>query len=76
MRRDPFKKIIFDVNTKRTRRPLGYKHLNAKFPHATVDHAKGQYVVGAVHTQTIEGLTKGTVMTKCGLCEVRVAGQY
>jgi hypothetical protein len=21
-------------------------------------------------------LTKGTVMTKCGLCEVRVAGQY
>jgi transposase-like protein len=33
----------------------GYKHLNDKFPHATVDHARGQYVVGAVHTQTIEG---------------------
>ena len=25
------------------------------FPHASIDHAKGQYVVGAVHTQTIEG---------------------
>src|SRR4051794_39971012 len=26
-----------------------------EFPHHTVDHAIGQYVVGAVHTQTIEG---------------------
>jgi len=34
---------------------VGYKHLSAKFPHGTVDHAKHQYVVGAVHTQTIEG---------------------
>ena len=34
---------------------VGYKHLGKEFPHATVDHAKGQYVVGAVHTQTIEG---------------------
>jgi len=35
---------------------VGYKHLNKEFPqHAMVDHAKGQYVVGAVHTQTIEG---------------------
>jgi len=34
---------------------VGYKHLNKDFPHATVDHARGQYVVGAVHTQTIEG---------------------
>jgi hypothetical protein len=25
------------------------------YPHATVDHAKHQYVLGAVHTQTIEG---------------------
>ena len=33
----------------------GYKYLNEKFPHATVDHARGEYVVGAVHTQTIEG---------------------
>ncbi len=34
---------------------VGYKHLNKEFPHATIDHARGQYVVGAVHTQTIEG---------------------
>jgi hypothetical protein len=34
---------------------VGYKHLNKEFPHATIDHARGQYVVGAIHTQTIEG---------------------
>jgi hypothetical protein len=34
---------------------VGYKHLDGEYPHATVDHAKGQYVIGAVHTQTIEG---------------------
>jgi hypothetical protein len=33
----------------------GYRNLKNAFPHATVDHAKRQYVVGAVHTQTIEG---------------------
>jgi len=33
----------------------GYKYLDREFPHATIDHAKGQYVIGAVHTQTIEG---------------------
>jgi len=30
--------------------PIGFA-----FPHGTVDHSKHQYVVGAVHTQTIEG---------------------
>ena len=34
---------------------VGFKHLGKEFPHATVDHSKEQYVVGAVHTQTIEG---------------------
>jgi IS1 family transposase len=34
---------------------VGYKHLGEKFNHGTVDHARRQYVVGAVHTQTIEG---------------------
>jgi transposase-like protein len=34
---------------------VGYKHLSKEFPHGIVDHGKGQYVVGAVHTQTIEG---------------------
>jgi transposase-like protein len=33
----------------------GYKGLSKEYPHATVDHRKEQYVVGAVHTQTIEG---------------------
>jgi IS1 family transposase len=33
----------------------GYNPLEKEFGHATVDHARGQYVVGAVHTQTIEG---------------------
>ncbi len=33
----------------------GYKRLEGEYPHATVDHARGQYVIGAIHTQTIEG---------------------
>src|SRR5271155_4104883 len=34
---------------------VGYKHLGKEFPHSIVDHGRGEYVVGAVHTQTIEG---------------------
>jgi transposase-like protein/ribosomal protein L37AE/L43A len=34
---------------------VGYKGLDKNYPHATIDHARRQYVVGAVHTQTIEG---------------------
>jgi transposase-like protein len=34
---------------------VGYKHLGKVFSHQTIDHAAGEYVVGAVHTQTIEG---------------------
>lgn len=34
---------------------VGYRHLDRECPHATVDHIHGKYVVGAVHTQTIEG---------------------
>src|SRR5882672_5361213 len=34
---------------------VGYKNIGFTFPHGTVDHAKHQYVVGAVHTLTIEG---------------------
>src|SRR5947209_2448698 len=33
----------------------GYGPLGKEFPHGVVDHAKGQYVVGAIHTNTIEG---------------------
>src|SRR5205814_2231903 len=32
-----------------------YNKLAGEYPLARVDHSKGQYVVGAVHTQTIEG---------------------
>lgn len=34
---------------------IGYGRLHYRFPHGTVDHHKGEYVVGAVHTNTIEG---------------------
>jgi len=33
----------------------GYNPLDKDYPHATIDHARGQYVIGAIHTQTIEG---------------------
>jgi IS1 family transposase len=34
---------------------VGYKRLDGEYPHGVIDHAKGQYVIGAIHTQTIEG---------------------
>jgi transposase-like protein len=34
---------------------VGYNKLNADYPHKHIDHSINQYVVGAVHTQTIEG---------------------
>ncbi len=34
---------------------VGYRKLGDEFPHGVVNHAKGQYVVGAIHTNTIEG---------------------
>jgi IS1 family transposase len=33
----------------------GYKRLDGEYPHGVIDHARGQYVIGAIHTQTIEG---------------------
>jgi IS1 family transposase len=33
----------------------GYRPLGKEFPHGVVDHSKGQYVIGAIHTNTIEG---------------------
>jgi transposase-like protein len=45
----------------------GYVGLPDRLPHATVDHHRKQYVVGAVHTNTIEGfwsiLKRGVVGT-------------
>jgi transposase-like protein len=46
---------------------VGYRGLASQYPHETVDHAKGQYVVGAVHTQNIESfwslLKRGVIGT-------------
>jgi IS1 family transposase len=33
----------------------GYRNLKKTFPHVAIDHSHRQYVVGAVHTNTIEG---------------------
>lgn len=33
----------------------GYSDNLSKYPHDKVDHSKRQYVIGAVHTNTIEG---------------------
>jgi transposase-like protein len=33
----------------------GYMNLGSVFPHETVDHHSGQYVIGAVHTNAFEG---------------------
>ena len=33
----------------------GYAHLGDTFQHGTVKHSAKQYVVGAIHTNTIEG---------------------
>jgi transposase-like protein len=34
---------------------VGYKGLDREFPHAVIRHTDHQYVVGAIHTNTIEG---------------------
>lgn len=33
----------------------GYSKLKNKYPHKVINHSQGDYVVGAVHTNTIEG---------------------
>lgn len=33
----------------------GYRHLGDEYVHGMVDHRRGEYVVGALHTNTIEG---------------------
>ncbi len=34
---------------------VGYRSLDADYPHGVIDHARGEYVIGAIHTNTIEG---------------------
>lgn len=33
----------------------GYARVKKEYPHGVVDHAAGQHVIGAIHTNTIEG---------------------
>lgn len=42
----------------------GYRKFGAEYPHAVINHAAGQYVVGAIHTNTIEGFWS---LVKCGM---------
>ncbi len=46
---------------------MGYKGLDGEYQRVSVDHSIGQYVVGAIHTNTIEGfwslLKRGVVGT-------------
>jgi transposase-like protein len=35
--------------------PIGRGYPRSGFPHKTVNHARGEYVCGAIHTNTIEG---------------------
>jgi hypothetical protein len=44
-----------DVSLLCTDQGKGYRGLDAEFPHGMVNHGAGQYVVGAIHTNTIEG---------------------
>jgi transposase-like protein len=34
---------------------LGYNRLDGEYPHEVINHNRGQYVMGAIHTNTIEG---------------------
>ncbi len=44
-----------DVSLLSTDTAVGYRHLSDDFPHGMVDHSKHRYVLGAIHTNTIEG---------------------
>jgi transposase-like protein len=33
----------------------GYRHVKKIYPHQVIRHTHGEYVIGAIHTQTIEG---------------------
>jgi transposase-like protein len=47
--------VSTDVSLLATDEHSGYRFLKDAYPHEFVRHGTGQYVVGAVHTQTIEG---------------------
>jgi transposase-like protein len=33
----------------------GYNRMHYRYPHGVIDHSRGQHVIGAIHTNTIEG---------------------
>lgn len=47
--------VSTEVSLLATDEHSGYRFLKDQFPHEFVSHAAGQYVVGAIHTNTIEG---------------------
>jgi len=47
--------VSTDVSLLNTDEALVYRHLNEEYNHGAVDHGRHKYVVGAVHTNTIEG---------------------
>jgi transposase-like protein len=47
--------VATDVSLLNTDEALVYRHLNEEYNHGAVDHGRHMYVVGAVHTNTIEG---------------------
>jgi transposase-like protein len=59
--------VSTDVSLVCTDKWVGDKHLDKEFPHGIVDHPKGEYVVGTINTQTIQGfwsiVKRGIVVT-------------
>jgi len=47
--------VSTDVSLLSTDSAMGYRHLKEDYNHGVVDHRKKKYVVGALHTNTIEG---------------------
>lgn len=47
--------VSTDVSLLSTDEHLAHQHLKAEYPHGRVNHSAKKYVVGALHTNTIEG---------------------
>ncbi|MEI9929991.1 MAG: IS1595 family transposase [Rhizomicrobium sp.] len=47
--------VSTDISLLSTDEHRGYHSLGFEYPHGSVHHARKQYVVGAIHTNTIEG---------------------
>jgi transposase-like protein len=60
VKRDTLEKFVNEAVSTRvsllcTDEFVSYNRLKYRYPHGTVDHGRGKYVVGAIHTNTIEG---------------------